>query len=665
MNITEAQKRITKLRKEINHHRYLYHVQDRQEISDAALDSLKHELYELEQQYPELITPDSPTQRVGGKPLDKFDKVKHQVPMLSIEDVFSFEELADWEKRIKKLSPGSSFDYFAEIKMDGLAVSLIYENRILQTAATRGDGQTGEDVTQNIKTIEAIPLKLQQVKDLDLSGRVEIRGEVFMTKKVFEEINKQQQKKGEKVFANPRNAAAGSIRQLDPKAAASRNLDFFGYQLITDLGQKTHQQAHEILRKLGIKDNDLNKKCDNLQQVQDFYEKVQKQRQSLNYWIDGIVITVNNNNLYEKLGVVGKARRGMIAYKFPAEQATTIVEKVDWSVGRTGVLTPVATLQPVEIAGTTVSHATLHNADEIQRLGLKIGDTVIVEKAGDIIPKIIEVLPKLRSGKEKAIEIPEKCPVCGGKVKQTKDEVGIYCANPNCFTVEKRKISHFISKAGMNIDGLGPKIIEQLMNNGLVKNPADLYKLTEGDLQPLERFAEKSAQNVIESIQASKKISLARFIYSLGIRHVGEQTAIDLANNFRSVDKLKKAKLEDLEKIEDIGEVVAQSVYDYFHDKHNLEMIDELTDYIEISKIKQAEQKLAGKTFVLTGSLDSMTRDEAKAKIRELGGDVSSSVSKKTDYVVAGAEPGSKLDKAEKLGVEVLDEGGLKKFINR
>jgi DNA ligase (NAD+) len=660
----QAKKRIEKLKKEINHHRYLYHVLDTQEISDAALDSLKHELYELEQKYPEFITPDSPTQRVGGKPLDKFNKIKHQVPMLSIEDVFNFEELQDWQKRIKRLVPKAEFDYFAEVKMDGLAITLIYQDGLLTTAATRGDGKTGEDVTQNIKTIEAIPLKLQEIKDVDLNGRIEIRGEVFMTKEVFDKLNKQQVQKGEKVFANPRNAAAGSVRQLNPLITASRQLSFYGYDLITDLGQKTHQESHELIKLLGVPINEWNQYCLDLQSVRKFYKKIQAKRESLDYWIDGVVVNVNNIELMKKLGVVGKTKRGMVAYKFPAEQTTTVIKDIKFNVGRTGILTPVAYLEPVSIGGTTVSHATLHNIEEIERLGVKIGDTVIIEKAGDVIPKVIEVLPDLRTGQEKEIRIPDKCPICGSTVKSTEDEVGIYCSNKNCFAREKEKIIHFVSKKGLNIEGLGDKIIEQLINQGLIRDPADLYKLKAGDLQPLERFAEKSAQNIIEAIEQSKQVDLANFLFALGIRHVGEETAFDLAHYFGSIDKIKKASLADLQKVPDIGEVVAQSIYNYFHNESNLQMIDKLLKYLEIGKTAKVSQILADKTFVLTGALKAMTRDQAKQQIRRLGGNIASSVGSNTDFVVAGEAPGSKYDKAKKLGVKIIKENELLDLID-
>jgi len=656
MDRTEAKKRIEKLKREINHHRYLYHVLDTQEISDAALDSLKHELYNLEQQFPDLITADSPTQRVGGQPLDKFAKIKHQQPMLSIEDVFNYDELVKWQERIQKLIPGSKFEYFAEIKMDGLAVSLIYENGILVKAATRGDGKTGEDVTLNIKTIEAIPLSLSDIKDINIKNKIEIRGEVFMSKKVFDKLNLEQEKKGEKMFANPRNAAAGSVRQLNPQIAASRKLDFYGYDLVTDLGQKTHQESHILMKKLGIKTNPWSKKFSNLNEIEKFYQQINKKRQELNYWIDGIVVNVNQIDLMQKLGVVGKTKRGMVAYKFPAEQATTVIDQVDFNVGRTGVLTPVATLKPVFIAGTTVTHATLHNFDEINRLGVKVGDTVVLEKAGDIIPKVVKVLPNLRTGKEKEIKIPSKCPICNSEVIRKKGEVGIYCANKNCFSVELEKIKHFVSKKGLNIEGLGSKIIEQLINKGLVANVADLFKLKKGDLEPLERFADKSAQNIIDSIEQSKETELGRFIFALGIRHVGEETAYDLAQHFGSIEKLKKADMEQLQKVSDIGKVVAESIIKYFKDEKNCQLVEELVKYINIAKVNKVKQKLKNKVFVLTGSLTTMTRDEAKTKIRSLGGEVSSSISTKTDYLVAGKEPGSKLTKAKDLGVKIINE---------
>ncbi len=680
MNKQQAKNRIENLRKEINHHRYLYHVLDRQEISDAALDSLKHELYKLETEHPDLVTSDSPTQRVSGKPLEKFEKVKHREPMLSIEDAFSPEEVKDWEKRIQKMIPNARFDYFAEIKMDGLAISLLYENGTLKTAATRGDGRVGEDVTQNVKTIEAVPLELRaptdrEIEDFvkrfrgkmdekkfrksiaDFNGVVEVRGEVFMHKKVFDRLNKEQEKQELQKFANPRNVAAGSIRQLDPKITASRRLDFYAYGLFTDFGQTTYEQVNEILKLLGVKVNPLFAHCETLEDVVKFHNKVAKERGRLPYWTDGIVVYVNSVDAVKKLGVAGKAPRGLLAYKFPAEQSTTVVRKVHFQVGRTGALTPVATLDPVFIAGTTVTHATLHNIDEIERLGIAIGDTVIVEKAGDVIPKIVSVLPKLRTGKETSIPIPKQCPVCGSPVRREKDEVAIYCSNAKCFAKEKENVIHFVSRKAFNIDGLGIKIVEQLIDEGLIADAADIFTLTRGDVEPLERFAEKSADNLIRAIEASKRIALPRFLYALGIRHVGEETADALARRFGTLERLRKGSFHELEAVSDVGEVVAKSISEYMSNEKNSRFLDKLLrNGVKIEKAETEKQTLAGKTFVLTGTLETMTRDEAKEKIRARGGDVSGSVSKNTDYVVAGTEPGSKYDKAKKFGVTLLDE---------
>ena len=662
MTKQEVSKRIEKLKREIEHHRYLYHVLDKEEISDAALDGLKHELYELEQRYPELITPDSPTQRVGGRPLDKFEKVHHSKPILSLEDVFNIEEAAKWTEKNQKIAAGQ-YDYFCELKLDGLTVVLTYQDGVLVSGATRGDGVVGENVTQNLKTIESIPLKLNQSGPDKLPKKFEVRGEVVMTKKVFEAVNRQQAKNGLPPFANPRNVAAGSIRQLDPKITAARKLECYAFEIITDVGQKTHQQVHEILKSLGFKTSPQSQPCRDLREVEAYLKKWEKKRQELAYQTDGVVIVVNSIDLEKRLGHVGKAERWMAAYKFPAEQATTTVEDIKVQVGRVGTLTPVAVLKPVRVAGSTVSRATLHNQDEINRLDVRIGDTVIIQKAGDIIPDIVRVLPNLRSGSEKKFKMPAKCPICGSNVVKPAGEVNHYCSNKKCFAVEKEKIIHFVSKKAFNIEGLGPKIIEQLINEGLIASAADLFNLTEGDLEPLERFAEKSAQNLITAIQASKQNSLPKFIYALGIRHVGEETAIDLAGRFGSLEKIKSASLAELEAIKDIGGVIARSLYDFFQNRDNLDFLDKLkTAGAEPVKARVKKSgKLAGQTFVLTGSLDSLTRDEAADKIRLAGGDVSASVSQKTDYLVAGAEPGSKFAKAKKLGVKIIDE---KEFLN-
>ena len=688
MTKKEAKQRIEKLKKLINYHRYLYHVLDRQEISDAALDSLKHELYELEQQYPEFITPDSPTQRVGGKPLEKFEKFTHPAPMLSFNDVFSFKEIKEWIERNEKIVKGAGrYGYYCELKIDGLAIELIYEDNVLKVGATRGDGKIGEDVTNNLKTIEAIPLRLldkeEVVKNLKKEGLSQVakklsrswprtlvvRGEVFLSKKEFQRINTELKKKGERTYANPRNLAAGSVRQLDPKITASRKLDSFAYDIITDLGQKTHEEEHKILKAFGFKTNPHNKFCRNLEEVEKFRNYWEKAREKLFYEIDGIVVILNNNAVFEKLGVVGKAPRGAIAYKFSPKETTTVLKDVVWQVGRTGVLTPVAILKPVEIGGVTISHATLHNLDEIKRLGVKIGDTVIVGRAGDVIPDVRKVLKNLRTGKEKEIKVPKKCPACGSRVVKIRGEVAYRCSNKNCGAIQRRNLYHFVSKGAFDIVGLGPKIIDQLMDEGLVSNPADIFELKEGDLVPLERFAEKSAKNLIEAIEKSKEISLSRFIYALGIRHVGEETAIDLANQFGDIEKLKRASLEDLLKIKDIGEIVAKSIYNWFRDKRNLALLERLAKAgvriinPSLQLASRRLKKLRDKTFVFTGELESMTRDEAKEKIRELGGDVSSSVSKKTDFVVVGKEPGSKYEKAKKLGVKIINEREFLKMI--
>lgn len=691
MDKQQIKKKIIKLRDEINHHRYLYHVLDKAEISDAALDSLKNELAKSEALHPELVTPDSPTQRVGGAPLEKFEKVKHSAPMMSVFDAFDLNDMRDWEKRLEKIIPGQKFDYYAELKMDGLAVASIYEKGKFVLGATRGDGEIGEDVTQNLKTIEAIPLILRRPSEAELKkiglsgesikklyqlleqGKLEARGEAIISTKVFAELNKQYKKHGRPKLANPRNAAAGSIRQLDSKLTAGRKLDCHIYALLVPAsagGQggffQTHEQEHELAKLLGFKALKQNKYCRNLDEAIKFHDYWEKNRDKMPFACDGVVIAVNDLNLWPKLGVVGKGPRYMMAYKFAAEQATTVVEDVVWQVGRTGVLTPTAYLKSVKIYGVTVSRATLHNLDEIKRLGLKIGDTVIIERAGDVIPKVIKVLPNLRVGGEKEIKVPRVCPMCSGGVEKVAGEVAYRCVNKSCYAVNLRNLTHWASRNAMDIEGLGPKIIEQLVKQGLVKDPSDFFKLTAGDLKPLERFAEKSADNLVLAIAAKKEVDLARFIYSLGIRHVGEESALALAKHFGSLEKIKNAGLDEINFIYDFGEIMAKSAYEWFHDKKNLELLAKLAAggvRVKSLKLTAKSAKLAGKIFVLTGSLEKLTRDQSKAKIRELGGDISSSVSKNTDYVVAGAEPGSKLEKARKLGVKVIDENEFLKMI--
>jgi len=693
MDKREVKKRLVKLRSEIEKYRYAYHVLDKSLISDAALDSLKNELEKLEREHPDLITPDSPTQRVGGAALAKFKKVRHSAAMMSLYDAFSPEDMKDWEKRMEKIFPGQKFDYYAELKMDGLAVALVYEKGKFVLGATRGDGETGEEVTQNLKTIEAIPLNLRRPEEAELKkiglsaesvklvfkaldrGRIEARGEAIMTSIVFNKLNEINKKLGKPPFANPRNAAAGSIRQLDSKLTAERKLDCHIYSLMPPLikgGEggfsQTHEQEHKLAHALGFKVLKENKFCRNLEETIKFHDHWESRRDNLPFECDGVVAVVNDLSLWPKLGVVGKGPRYMMAYKFAAIQATTKVEDVIWQAGRTGVLTPTAVLTPVRIYGVTVSRATLHNLDEIRRLGLKIGDTVILERAGDVIPKVVEVLPKLRTGEEKEIRVPRQCPMCSGGVEKVQGEVAYKCVNKNCYAVNLRRLGHWTSKNAMDIEGLGPKIIEQLYKEGLARDASDFYKLTIDELLPLERFADKSAENLIKAISEKTQVELARFIYGLGILHVGEETAVLLAKQFSIfnfqfsikdlINYFAKISLEDLEKLPDIGPVVAKSIYGWFHDKHNLELLDKLEkNGLTIKPITgRKAQKLAGKIFVLTGSLSQLTRGQAKAKIRELGGEVSSSVSQNTDYVVAGAEPGSKLVKARRLGVKILNE---------
>lgn len=685
MTKEEAGKRIEKLKKEINYHRYLYHVLDRPEISDAASDSLKHELVQLEEQYPDFLTPDSPSQRVGGMALKEFKKVRHLTPMLSLQDVFSWEELTAWERRIKKLLPpesSESLGYYAEMKLDGLAVCLVYQDGILVEGSTRGDGVIGEDVTQNLKTIEAIPLRLREPLKEEISaialennyekivkqirgGRIEVRGEVIFAKKVFEELNKSLEKKGLPLFANPRNAAAGSIRQLNPKITVSRRLDFYAWSLVTPLGQNTHMAEHQLTQLLGFKIIQRNAYCRNLEEVNKFYQHWTAKRETLPFEIDGTVVVVNNLAAYSQLGVAGKAPRYMIAFKFPGKEATTVIEDIIVQVGRSGALTPVAVLRPVKVGGVTIGRATLHNEDEIERLNIRIGDTVIVRRAGDVIPNIVRVLTNLRTGREKKFNMPKHCPVCSSVIEKAAGAVIVRCSNKNCFAQNKRRLGHFVSRSAMDIDGLGPKIIEQLIQGGLVRSAADFYQLTEGDLLPIERFAAKSASNLIQAIQKSREVALSRLIYALGIPHVGEETALDLAQNFGSLEKLRKAEIDDFLRLKEIGPVMARDIYKWFGDKHNLKLIDELRRVgVKIKKEPAAAGgKLTGRIFVLTGELKTMAREEAKQKIRNLGGDVSESVSRRVDYVVAGQNPGSKYEKAKKTGASILKESEFLEMI--
>ncbi|MBP9827784.1 NAD-dependent DNA ligase LigA [Patescibacteria group bacterium] len=681
MTRAEAKERIAKLRELIDHYRYQYHVNDTLEVSDDVSDSLKHELYTLEQQFPDLITPDSPTQRVGGKPLEKFAKITHERPMLSMEDVFSPAEIEAWETRLRKLNDDRAPKYYAMYKIDGLAVSLVYVDGVLQSAATRGDGQVGEDVTLNVKTIESVPLSLRTpsaddlkkiAEDFGLSpealkaatdrkGRLEIRGEVYMPKKAFTKMNAERRKRGEEEFANPRNVSAGSIRQLDPAIAASRPLAFFGWRLESDLDQKTQTAGTQILKAWGFKLSP-GQHCSSLQEVQEFFDATQKKRDKLDFWIDGIVVRVDDNRAFEDFGVVGKTPRGLVAYKFPPEEVTTRVESVDWFVGRTGALTPVANVTAVFVAGTTVTHATLHNADEIERLGLKVGDTVVLTKAGDIIPKIMSVVTKLRTGKEQAIALPKVCPVCGSPVERREGEVALVCTNRDCYAKERERVLY--AARAFAIDGLGDKIVEKLLESGLVKTAPDIFRLTKDDLLTVEGFADLSAAKLVEEIARRKEINLDDFIVALGIRHVGAQTAFTLASTFGTIEALAAASLEELQNSPDVGAVVAQSLHDFFTSENGKKMIVDFGEVgVVIRKAQKVQQKLAGSTFVITGTLAAIGREDAKEKIRLLGGNVSDSVSKKTSYVVVGEAPGSKAQKAQELGVRVLSESEFLKLL--
>ena len=687
MNKAETKKRIEKLRELINRHRYMYHVLDKLEISDEAFDTLKHELWQLEQQYPDLITPDSPTQRVGGEALGKFNKVEHRVKMLSIEDIFSDEELQNWEDYLTRLSGEKKFEYFAELKMDGFAVALWYHNGILTTGSTRGNGEIGEDITQNLKTIESIPLRLSmqgniqkssraRIEQLITKGDIEVRGEVYMEKEAFAQYNEERRKKDEEPYANPRNLAAGSIRQLDPKLTASRPLQFMAYDLVTDVGQTLHSEEHDIVRALGFKTDRSAKICSTLAQAIGYWKSTGERRDTLPFHIDGVVVVVNQNRVFSELGVAGKSPRGMRALKFAGKQATTKVLDIQTQVGRTGAITPVALLEPVQVAGVTISRASLHNQDEIERLDVRIGDTVIVERAGDVIPAVIDVVKDLRDGSEKPYRAPRDCPICDTLLVREKGEVIWRCPNKDCQAQKREILYHFVSKKAFDIDGLGPKILDQLVEQKLISDAADLFTLREEDLVDLERFADKSAANLIEAIELAKTVSLARFVYALGIRHVGEETAHGLSEHFSSqggpasgwgsIERLQGAKLQELEGIRDIGGVVAQSLHDWFSLKANLQFVLRLHKAgVKIDRPKTGiqKQKFHGKIFVFTGSLQSITRDEAKQKIRNLGGAIAESISAKTDYTVVGEGAGSKLKKAKHLKIRLLTEKEFLKML--
>ena len=662
----ELQSRVEKLRAQVDDLRYRYHVLNDPQVTDSMYEGLMDELRKIEVVHPELITPDSPTQRVAGKPSEKFEKVKHTVTQWSFNDAFAEEDMADWEERIMKIlekelgAMPKDLNYVCELKIDGLHMVLTYENGNLKTAATRGDGLVGENVTTNIKTIWSVPLVIPN------DDRLVVEGEVWLEKKMLEKINQERKKIGEPLFANPRNAAAGTIRQLDSSIVAERKLVLTAYDISSDNAPPLQEQELQTLKDLGFKTDTHWKVCNNLKEIFAFHKYWQKNKGGQEFWIDGVVIKVNQKKYQNALGFTGKAPRWAIAYKFPAEQGVTKVREVIWGVGRTGAITPVAVMDPVKLAGTTVSHATLHNWDEIQRLGVKVGDSVVVEKAGDIIPKIIRVLDKMRTGEEKTIREPKFCPICRNPVERKKvidakqeSSVALFCTNKNCYAQQLRRIIHFAGKSAFDIKGLGKKIVEHLVKEGLIENAADIFTLTKGDLEPLERFAEKSAENLVEAIASAKKVTLARFINALGISHVGEETAIKLAEEFKTLENVMKANVTDLEAIGDIGPQVSASIVAYFQDEKNKKLVEDLLkNGVQIIKYKPLaiSHKLAGQSFVLTGTLSAVSRDEAKDKIRALGGEISESVSKKTSVLIAGENPGSKLDKAKKLGVKILNE---------
>lgn len=660
--------RLKKLKELLEKHRYLYHVLDKPEVSDQAYDSLMRELEELEARYPELVTSDSPTQRVGGEPLKEFRKVSHQKQQWSFDDVFDFDELKKWDEKVRNFMEKSGvaserLEYCCELKIDGLKIILTYQAGQLVQAATRGDGVIGEDITHNARTIQSIPLVLS--KKIDITAV----GEAWIGKDSLKEINRERTKAGELVFANTRNLAAGSVRQLDPKMTSARKLDSFLYDIDTVSGKESlFTQAREIefLKELGFKTNPYFKVCKDIEEITKFYEEWVKKRHGLDYELDGIVIKVNSIKIQQALGYTAKSPRWGVAYKFPAEQVTTILESIVFQVGRTGVVTPVAHLKPVSVAGSTVSRATLHNEDEIKRLDVRIGDTVILQKAGDVIPDIVSVVKDLRPKNSKPYTFPTHIPACGGdgRIERIPGQAAWRCVSTDSFDQQKRKFYHFVSKKCFDIDGLGPKIVDVLLEQNLIATFDDIFTLKRGDLLALPRFAETSVDNLLDSIEKAKTVTLPRFLASLSIPQVGEETAHDLAEHFGSLERIMEAKYEEIESIHGVGPIVAQALYDWFRVSDNKKLVKNLLRRVEIAKIKQTGNlSLKGKTFVFTGTMPTLDRDMAQEMVRKLGGEVSSSVSVKTSYVVAGENAGSKLEKARKLGVTILKEDDFLKLV--
>ena len=664
MKKEKAKNKIEKLRNEIRYHEHKYYVLDNPEISDAEYDRMMNTLKKLEEEYPEFKSPDSPTQRVGGEALDEFKKIEHQSEMLSLGNAFNDQELRDFADRIyRKVDvKANDVDFIVEHKIDGLSAILRYENGIFTLGATRGNGRIGEDVTKNLKTIGSIPLKLSEKADL------EIRGEVFIKKEDFEKLNERRLEEEKEAFANPRNAAAGSIRQLDPSIAASRPLSFLPYSLISydKLGIDNHLEALSYIKKLGFKNN-WYKKAEDIEEVIEICNNWIKKREKIDHEIDGMVVKVNNFSLREKLGTTSKSPRWAIAFKFPAQKKTTTVKDIKISVGRTGALTPTAILKPVEVDGSIVSRATLHNEDELKRKDVRIGDKVLIQKAGDIIPEVIKVIKDKRDGDEKEFEMPDKCPVCGSEAVREEGKAVLRCTNIACPAQRRESILHFVSRDAMNIDGIGESLVDQLLRNDLVEDYADLYFLEKEELLALERIAEKSANNILNAISESKNRSFNRLLYALGIRYVGQRTSRLITNKYNSISSLAEAEEEDLIKINEIGPAIAESIVHFFSEEHNQKVLDKLKKAgVRLQKNVQKESFdfLADEKFVFTGGLSDFTRAEASEKVRKAGGRVTSSVSSQTDYVVAGNNPGSKLDKAQELGVEILDEEDFKNLFD-
>src|SRR5579863_831129 len=664
-----AKHEIEELRDKLRHHEYLYYVLDQPEISDAAYDRLMKRLEELEAAHPALVTPDSPTVRVGGTPREGFQTVQHARPMLSLDNAFSYDALRDFDRRVRQGSGHEKIEYIAEHKFDGLSISLQYTNASLARGVTRGDGRTGEDVTPNVKTIRSIPLRIDAaaLKKLRLPPSFEVRGEVLMTRKSFEAMNRQQEQTGGKIFVNPRNAAAGSVRVLDPSITAQRRLEFFAYYLLVDGAEPfpKHSESLQALKQLRFRASDDWKLCEGIEKVLAYCDAWEPKREHLPYEIDGVVIKVNSTGIQRELGFTAKAPRWAIAYKYPARQETTVVNDIRVQVGRTGTLTPVAVLEPVQVGGVTVSRSTLHNMDEIERLGLQIGDTVLIERAGEVIPHVLKVIKE--GANRRPFEMPAKCPECGSAIHKAEDEVAYRCVNAACPAKRRESLLHFAGRHAMDIDGLGDKIVDQLVGKGLVKDVADLYTLKLGEVAALDRMAEKSAQNLLAEVAASKKNSLDRLIYALGIRFVGERTGQLLAAHFSSLDELAAATEEQLLEVGEVGPKVASSIAEFFSEPANQKIIKKLDKYgVKPTAEKRIvkSQKFAGKSFVFTGGLANRSREAAAELVQQHGGKISGSVSKKTDYVVVGTDPGSKYDKAKELGVEILTESEFEKLLN-